>query len=224
MLDAPSVYRLLAARLPSHVGSATSGLLATPVADFLDPTALLGRLRKSSEMYGTDDLHTLGTLWWYSASSVLVAPTVESLLVTGTALDPRRVAVYVHPDGRMLAARSDAVCSPAGPALAEVIGGFADLLATALGTSTRAFWAIATDSLANRVLWAGGTGETAVELAAGVGASLPVPRFVSVRGQQVVRRASCCLVYRAAGAAKCVSCPRQYPEERAARLRAAFGG
>ncbi|EWC61002.1 hypothetical protein UO65_3735 [Actinokineospora spheciospongiae] len=224
MLDAPAVHRLLAERLPAHAGSSTSGLLATPVAGLLDPGALPGRLRGLSRLYRTDDPHTLGTLWWYSASSVVLAPTVESLLVTGTALDPGRVTVYAHPDGRMLAARSDAVCAEPGPALAGVIGAFADLLGDALGTSTRPFWAIAADSLANRVLWAGGTGETAVALAAGVGASLPVPRFVSVGGQQVVRRASCCLVYRAGGAAKCVSCPRQSPEERAARLRAVFGG
>jgi hypothetical protein len=224
MLDAPGIYRQLSARLPAHAGSTTSGLLATPVTELARADALRARLDQLSDMYRTRDRHVLGTLWWYQASSVILAPTVESLVVTGTALDPRRVRVFVHPDGRMLAARSDAVCSSPGPALAEVIGLFADVLATLLGGSGRPFWALATDSLANRVLWSGGTGETAVALAKLVGSSLPAPRFVSAGGHEVVRRASCCLVYQTPNAAKCVSCPRQSPAERGNRLRATFGG
>ncbi|OLR91665.1 hypothetical protein BJP25_25600 [Actinokineospora bangkokensis] len=193
------------------------------VAELLVPGAARERIAASSDMHRTDDARVLGTLWWYSLSSVLLAPTVESLVVTGTALDPGAVTVYIHPDGRLLAARSDAVSPDPGRALAAVIGSFARLLADLLDTSERPFWAIASDSLANRVLWAGGTGETAVALARGVGASLPVPRFVSVRGHAVVRRSSCCLLY-LAGSAKCTSCPRQEPAERERRLRAAFGG
>ncbi len=223
MLDARTVYRILDTRLPSHAGSSTSGLVGTPVAELLSPPELLARIRVSSRMYGTSDRRVLGTLWWYSASSVLLAPTVESLVVTTTALDPARVTVFIHPDGRMLAARSDAVCSDAGVALRSSIDSFASVLGELLGVSERVFWALAADSLANRVLWAGGTPEFAVTLAGEIGESLPVPRFVSAGGRDVVRRGSCCLIYETRGAGKCVSCPRQEPEERAARLREVFG-
>jgi hypothetical protein len=53
---------------------------------------------------------------------------------------------------------------------------------------------------------------------------MPVPRYVSVHGTRVVRRASCCLIYEAPGERKCVSCPRQHPSERRLRLEAQLGG
>lgn len=94
-------------------------------------------------------------------------------------------------------------------------------VAAASGASARALWAIASDSLANRVLWAGGGEAEAVALA--VDDRFPAPRIVEVAGQRVVRRASCCLVYESPGQQKCVSCPRQRPDDRLRRLHAAFG-
>ena len=86
------------------------------------------------------------------------------------------------------------------------------------GAPVRTLWAIATDSLANRVLWAGGSPSVAEKLALAVGPLLPMPRYVEVSGRLVVRRASCCLIYQAPRQAMCVSCPRQTPEERRRRL------
>jgi hypothetical protein len=109
----------------------------------------------------------------------------------------------------------------AAECVADVVATCAAAVASASGAAPRALWAIATDSLANRVLWAGGAGEHAVALAADE--RFPVPRYVEVGGQRAVRRASCCLVYEAPGQQKCVSCPRQKPDDRLRRLRAALG-
>jgi hypothetical protein len=57
---------------------------------------------------------------------------------------------------------------------------------------------------------------------ASIGLGLPRPRYVTVGRTPAVKRVSCCLIYEV-GNPKCVSCPRQKPEEREARLRAALG-
>ncbi|SDC65037.1 (2Fe-2S)-binding protein [Actinokineospora iranica] len=218
MTDVRHVYRLLDARLPHHAGASTAGLAPTSVDALGDRRWLAAQIAAAGRLYRCGDQTVLGVLWWYSASSVLVAPTVESLLVTGFALDPARVRLYLHPDGRLLAARSDAVCPAPGPALRAVLSAAIDCVSELTGARGRALWAVAGDSLSNRVLWAGGSPADAVELAAAIG-PMPVPRFVSVGGRNVVRRASCCLIYAATGAEKCVSCPRQPPAERMRRLR-----
>jgi hypothetical protein len=187
------------------------------LAEALDATA--GRFRLAGAV-------TAGVLWWYSASSVLLGPVAESYVRGGRVADPALAAttLFLHRDGRVLDARSSSTVDHAVAAArtAAVVATCADAVAKASGASTRALWAIATDSLANRVLWAGGTAAHAVALAADE--RFPVPRYVDVGGQRAVRRASCCLVYEAPGQQKCVSCPRQKPDDRLRRLRAALGG
>jgi ferric iron reductase protein FhuF len=85
----------------------------------------------------------------------------------------------------------------------------------------RPLWAIATDSLANRLLAVGrAVGDVdaatalAGPLAAAIGAPLPSPRYVDVAGVRFTRRASCCLLYRVPHEVLCTSCPRRGPEER----------
>jgi hypothetical protein len=132
--------------------------------------------------------------------------------------------MVLHPDGRLLDARA-ARTAPREEAPSRVAGLVAmcvDAVTEASGASPRALWAIASDSLANRVLWAGGGAAEAVALAADE--RFPTPRYVEVAGQRVVRRVSCCLVYESPGQQKCVSCPRQLPDDRLRRLRAALGG
>lgn len=160
-------------------------------------------------------------LWWYSASSVLLGPATETYVRGGRVASPLldAMTLFVHPDGRVLDARSSALVDH-DEAPAQVAGLVATCVA-AVAVSERALWAIATDSLANRVLWAGGTEKHAVALAADE--RFPTPRIVEVAGQRVVRRVSCCLVYESPGQQKCVSCPRQRPDDRLRRLRAAFG-
>ena len=90
----------------------------------------------------------------------------------------------------------------------------------------RPLWAIATDSLANRLLALGrATGDVgpvtalAGPVAAAVGAPLPAPRYVDVpraAGDPVrfTRRVSCCLLYWVPHEVLCTSCPRRSPVER----------
>ncbi|GLW94532.1 (2Fe-2S)-binding protein [Actinokineospora globicatena] len=213
------VYVAVATRLPYHVGSSTSGLKPTPVALTADVGWVAEQVRAAGRMYRFGDLPTLGVLWWYSASMMLPAPTIESLVVTGLALDPAAVTLHLHEDGRILGATSDSLCPSPGVAVGAMFESAIEAVAEATGAKVRTLWAIATDSLANRVLWSGGATEVALSLAEDV-PELPTPRFVNVNGRDYVRRGSCCLIYEATDAPKCVSCPRQLPEERLARLSA----
>jgi hypothetical protein len=86
---------------------------------------------------------------------------------------------------------------------------------------SRPLWAIATDSLANRLLALGrAVGDVAAvtslaaPLAAAVGPPLPAPRYEDVGGARFTRRASCCLLYRVPHEVVCTSCPRRDPAER----------
>lgn len=164
-------------------------------------------------------------LWWYSTSSVLLGPPAESYVYGGRPADPalRSLTLFLHEDGRVLDARAssfvDRLAAPVR--LAATLSVCVDAVAAASGAPEPALWAIATDSLANRVLWAGGSPADAEVLAADE--RLPAPRYVEVAGQRVVRRASCCLIYEAPGQQKCASCPRQHPDDRLRRLRAALG-
>ncbi|WP_018682051.1 (2Fe-2S)-binding protein [Actinokineospora enzanensis] len=217
MTGPDEVYATLNARLPYHAGASVAGLAGMPVS--LSESWLPAQIELAGRMYRCTDRAVLGVLWWYSASSMLLAPVAESVVVAGVALDPRRVTLYSHVDGRLPAARSDAVCTDVSDALEAVLSAFVASVSGVTGARARTLWAIATDSLGNRVLWAGGSPEVALSLAGGV-AELPTPRFVSVNGRDYVRRGSCCLVYEATDVPKCVSCPRRHPADRLARLRA----
>ena len=192
-----------------------------PASSIADPGWLDAQLTATGRWYRLDDRPATGVLWWYSASSALLGPAVSSF---DPGLDA--MALEVNPNGLILDARSDtALRDPAklGRRLEELLSTCIGAVATVSGASARALWAIATDSLANRVLWAGGTPAVAEKLAAAVGPQLPTPRYVTVSGRLVVRRASCCLIYQAPGQTKCVSCPRQTPEDRMGRLTESGG-
>ena len=113
---------------------------------------------------------------------------------------------------------------PAGDlraSLAAVIAAVAE----AGGMRELPLWAIATDSLANRLLdlgrVAGDPGaatERARALAGAIGEPLPVPRYEEIGGGLFTRRASCCLLYELPSGSMCTSCPRRPPEERRALL------
>jgi hypothetical protein len=178
----------------------------------------------AAKLYGRVPTDVLGTIWWYSLSSVLVAPTLESLAADGEVLDPSLDAVELDltADGRFLCARSlRPLRSPLGSALAASLGTAITTITSVSSANPRALGAIATDSIANRLLWASAP-ERAEEVVASIRLGLPRPRYVTVGRTLAVKRVSCCLIYEA-GNPKCVSCPRQKPEEREARLRAALG-
>jgi len=201
-----------------------------PATRLADAEWVRARIGGAAKLYGCARPEVLGTIWWYSLSSVLVAPAVEGL-VAGRPVDPSLDAVELDlvADGRFLGARStrplDGGLPELGAAFTGALGTAISTIAAVSGARERALGAIATDSIGNRLLWTPDP-ERAMALAeplvAAIGLGLPKPRFVRVGRTPAVRRASCCLIYEV-GNPKCVSCPRQTPEEREARLRAALG-
>ncbi|MGX7824905.1 (2Fe-2S)-binding protein [Actinokineospora sp. 24-640] len=187
------------------------------VAAVGDPAWVSRLVGLSARRYVGADRRTLGTLWWYSASSVLVGPVVEAVVAGAAVPDSQSLVLSLQGD-RMVDARASAVCADPGPRLRAVLASGIAAVASVSGASPRSLWAVATDSVGNRVLWAGGGPGHAVGVAAAVGPDLPVPRFAVAGGRLVVRRASCCLIYQVPGEDKCVSCPRQSPGVRARRL------
>jgi hypothetical protein len=221
---------VVAARVP---GAAGLGLLAPPSASVV-PATLLADAGWTAEVLAgravrqrTADRRVLATVWWYSVSSVLLTPVLAGL-VTGVALSARLADTRLH-----LLPGGSPVAATAGPGTGGDLA--ADLRATtaavvaavaeAGAVRERPLWAIATDSLANRLLAIGrAVGDVAAAtalagpLAAAVGAPLPAPRYVDVAGTRFTRRASCCLLYRLPHEAVCTSCPRRDPVQRAVLL------
>lgn len=197
----------------------------TPAASILDPDWLRAQIGLAARRYGCAAPEVLGTVWWYSVSSVLVAPALESWVRTGAPLDPGLSAMTldVLADGSIAgAASARPLEGELGPAMSGAIGPAIASISGVTGAHARALHAIATDSIANRLLWMDAA-DRAAPLVASIGLHMPVPRFIDVNGTPVVRRASCCLIYQASAQPKCLSCPRQDPETRKSRLRAALG-
>ena len=200
-----------------------------PAISIIDPDWLGEQLDAAARRYQSNRRTVLGVLWWYSASSALLGPPMESLVRTGVGADPAldNLTLSLHPDGMVLdaAAAGAAVTDMTtfGRHLELTLAVSIDAVAAVSGAARRALWAIATDSLASRVLWAGGQPALVGHIAAAVGQALPAPRFEQVAGHQVVRRASCCLIFQVPTGQKCASCPRQLPEQRQRRLLSTFG-
>jgi ferric iron reductase protein FhuF len=220
------VQRAVAARIP---GSAALGLVPpagadqVPAARLADPAWVAAVVRRRG-----GDPRVAATVWWYSASAVLLAPPLAGL-VAGRPLSARLAdtALWLSPAGLPVAAVSSA---PAGDLGAELRGSLAAVVgavADAGGVRPRPLWAIATDSLANGLLGLGravgdvaGATALAARVAAAVGPPLPAPRYEDVAGTRFTRRASCCLVDRLPGGSLCTSCPRRPPGERRSLLEA----
>jgi ferric iron reductase protein FhuF len=215
----------VAARIP---GAAALGLLAPPSAVPVPAVALADAswtaavLDEHGRRQGTTDRRVLATVWWYSVSSVLLTPPLAGL-VTGIPLSARLAHTAVtmlsgtQPVAAVAAAPGRDLAAELRESLAAVIGAVAE----AGRMRERPLWAIATDSLANRLLALGrAVGDVpratalAVPLAEAVGAPLPLPRYEDVAGARFTRRASCCLLYRLPSGSLCTSCPRRPAAER----------
>lgn len=187
--------------------------------DWLDEQLRLRGLR-----WGTDDARVLVTLWWYSASSWVVGPTLISLALGDTVLSADLEDLTLHwlPDSRITGAASSRVM-PAGRApidtAAETLRGLFERVVPVLARSAevgpRPLWAIAADSIANRLLGIGrGVGEvervTALlhPLSRAIGPSMPKPAYTGAGPTTETRRVSCCLLYLAPGQTKCGFCPK----------------
>lgn len=200
-------------------------MTTVPAASIADHDWLREQVRLSARRYGDAPSKVLGTIWWYSASSVLVAPTLETLARAEEPLDPALAALSLDllEDGAVVGARSSRpLRGDLGEAFAGMIETAVSAVSAVSGAHDLPLRAIATDSIANRLLW-NGAPALAEPLVRAIGARLPSPRYGEVGGTPYVRRVSCCLLYQAAGQGKCLSCPRQEPAERERRLRSAFG-
>jgi ferric iron reductase protein FhuF len=215
----------VAARVP---GAAALGLVAPPSADVIrasllaDPGWTAEVLSTRATRQRTDDRRVLATVWWYSVSSVLLTPVLAGL-VTGVQLSARLEDTTLHllsgqtPVAATTRAGAGDVAADLRTAIAAVVAAVAE----AGSVRERPLWAIATDSLANRLLAVGrAVGDVSAAtalagpLASAVGAPLPVPRYVDVDGVRFTRRASCCLLYRLPFEGLCTSCPRRPPADR----------
>jgi ferric iron reductase protein FhuF len=256
---AGQILRELHDRLPpddAAVLRAEPGTAEVPATRITDPAWLAEQIRLRSLMWKSEDQRVLATLWWYSASTILVTPALASLVVTGSALSPALEDTVLHhtPSSRLTGSHSTAVLGPdleqLGSALEAALAAVIAALSVFTNGRERPLWAIATDAIANRLLWAGqavGQVREATDLAepiiAAAGLRLPPPRYVDVTAgpdyelgvgaaatRRFVHRASCCLLYRIPDEGMCTSCPGRAPTERAELLRfitarsAAYGG
>lgn len=191
---------------------------------------LAERIVDTGARWGCDDPRVNGTLWWYSASSTLVAAPVALLFTEGLVPDPQlpHLECTLRDNGYLGAVRARRIL-PDTAAYAEALsasyGLVIDALAAVSGAAPRALWAIATDSVANRALAVGhtvGRVDEACTLATALAAPpMLTPRFVDIDGafgtRKFVRRGSCCLIY-LTDSDKCTSCPRRNPADRHLRL------
>src|SRR3954447_8472811 len=218
--------QVVASRVP---GAAALGLLAPPSADAVpasllaDPGWTAQLLAGRATQQRTDDRRVVATVWWYSVSSVLLTPVLAGL-VTGVGLSARLADTRVH----LLAGALPVAATTSARDTADLAGDLRATISAVVGAVAEAgtmrerpLWAIATDSLANRLLAIGrAVGDVpaatalAGPLAAAVGAPLPAPRYVDVAGARFTRRVSCCLLYRVPHEVVCTSCPRRDPAQR----------
>jgi ferric iron reductase protein FhuF len=215
----------VAARIP---GAAALGLVPPPsattvpgirLADAAWTAALLdGRAARE----GTRDRRVLATVWWYSVSTVLLTPSLAGL-VTGVPLSGRLTdtSVSMLSGGLPVTAVASADGTDLAGELRESLAAVVSAVAEAGRMRERPLWAIATDSIANRLLAVGRALGSAAEatalaapLASSIGPPLPAPRYVDVAGVRFTHRVSCCLLYRVPHQALCTSCPRRPPAER----------
>jgi hypothetical protein len=215
----------VAARVP---GAAGLGLVPPPSAPVVpgallaDPAWTAEVLGRRARSQGTGDRRVLATVWWYSLSSVLLTPPLAGL-VTGIPLSGRLAdtAVSLLPGPLPIAAVAGPGSGDLAGELREAVGAVVTAVAEAGGMRERPLWAIATDSLANRLLDLGRAvgdvpraSDLAGSSAAAIGSPLPVPRFEDVAGARFTRRASCCLIVEVPGGSLCTSCPHRPPAER----------
>jgi ferric iron reductase protein FhuF len=215
----------VAARVP---GAAMLGLVRPPSAETLpatvlaDPVWTARLLTTRAPRQGTGDRRVLATVWWYSVSTVLLTPSLAGL-VTGVPLSGRlaHTSVALLSGGQPVAAESTAPADDLAAELRETLAAVVAAVAEAGGMRERPLWAIATDSVANRLLALGrALGDVpratalAAPLIAAVGPPMPAPRYEDVAGARFTRRSSCCLLYRVPHEPMCTSCPRRPPVER----------
>lgn len=196
-----------------------------PGTSMLDRTWLSEQIVLRGQRWSTDDPRVLATLWWYSASVWTIGPTLSSLALFDTVLsaDPEDLDLHWLPDSRLTGAHSSRLVvttnsiDTAGQTLRGLYEQVIPLIAEVGRMRERPLWAIAADSLANRLLWLGrAVGE--VDRITGlldpitdaIGPTLPRARYARTDDHDAMHphRCSCCLLYLAPQQQKCASCPK----------------
>lgn len=233
MSESAGVNRRLVARLPSEERSALllgPGEQPMPLALIDDPAWLTEQLRLRAQIWSMDDQRVLATLWWYSASTWTIGPTVTSLVLGEPILSARVGDLDLHwrPDSRITGATSRRRCASSGDrvdtaarTLRELYDHTVPVLADHVGMRPRPLWAIAADALASRLLWieravtpTDESSPCATSLLGPLSESIghPLPRTGYARADDSARahtlRCSCCLLYLVPGQRPCTSCPR----------------
>jgi len=203
-----------------------------------DQDWLAERVDQIGRQLGCGERRTNATLWWYSASVVLLGPAVHALVTDGAGVEltASKIRFSLRFNG-YLERVIPGVELQAGPAalgehLDQALAAVIEPLARAGSATELSLWAIAADSLATRVLaeaavHPGGTDQApalATAIAEAAPRLRPMPRYQDVQGRpgarpkRYVRRGSCCLLFRVPDGL-CISCPRQTPADRLERLR-----
>jgi len=140
-----------------------TGWTTLPGTLLTDADWLADRVDRMARSWGCPDRRTNATLWWYSASAVLLGPAVRSLVLTGELVDLSPAAVRfttrangylerVIPGDGVVPDDLTASMIALGRHLDDVLGLIIKPLAATGGAGQRSLWAIATDSLASAVL------------------------------------------------------------------------
>jgi ferric iron reductase protein FhuF len=209
---------------------APPGSPAVPLRDLADPDRLAAVVSAHAALYPGATRGVVTTVWWYLSSAVVAGPAAAgALLGVPLSADLDDLDLHLGPAGMPAAviARRLGADDPC-PALVATFGRLVESACTVGGLRPRPLWAVATDSLATRLLAFGrarGELERATSLAGRLAAAAPVPapRFVDVAGARFLVRGSCCLLYRAGGEL-CTSCPRRPADERLRLLERAAPG
>ena len=101
-----------------------------PATVIQDREWLAGQIRLRGQIWGIDDRRTLATLWWYSASTMLVTPGILAIATDGTCLSPRLDHIDIHhqPDSRFSGSHGTRALPE------DDLGAFAAELRSTLGT------------------------------------------------------------------------------------------
>jgi hypothetical protein len=179
--------------------SDVTGWTTLPGTLLTDVDWLADRVDRMARTWGCPDRRTNATLWWYSASAVLLGPAVRSLVLAGELVDlsPAAVRFTTQANGYLeRAIPGDGVVSDDSAASMITLGGHLDdvlgliikPLAATGGAGERSLWAIATDSLASAVLAAttvipagsASADHVATSIAAASHRLRPLPRFTEI--------------------------------------------
>lgn len=215
----------------SEADSLILKLHARPVSleAITDPDWFEQHMRRQESLWHTQDRRVLATLWWYLVSPWVVGPTLVSLTCGTEVLsaDFADLTLHMTTDERVTGATSHRVLlgddpvDSAAASLRDLFEHVIPIVADFGHMRERPLWAIATDALANRLLWLGRatahdldglrkTTQLLSPLCHAIGYPLPQARYADTErfATMHTHRCSCCLIYQTPGANKCASCPR----------------